>query len=62
MAPIITPVSAIVAGKVNIKLHVCVINLWIVLDFNRPTEDNYINLLLLDEKVKTTFEMFISNT
>ncbi|KEH33752.1 DUF223 domain protein [Medicago truncatula] len=51
MAPIITPVSSIVAGKINIKLHVRVINLWTVPDFSRPTEDNFIHLLLIDEKL-----------
>lgn len=59
MAPIITPVSSIVAGKINIKLHVRVINLWTVPDFSRPTEDNFIHLLLIDEKVNYD-EKFIS--
>jgi len=54
-------VSSIVVGKINIKLHVRVINVWIVPDFSRPTEDNFIHLLLLDEKVNYA-EKFITTT
>jgi hypothetical protein len=51
MAPILTPVSAIVAGRINIKFQARVIHLWTVQDFNRPTEDISIHMLLIDDKV-----------
>jgi hypothetical protein len=51
MAPIITPVSEIVAGKINIKLHVRVIHMWTVPDYSKPREDGCLHMLLLDEKV-----------
>jgi len=53
MAPIITPVSAILAGKINITLRVRVINLWTVTitEFNNPSKDVSIHMLLLDDKV-----------
>lgn len=50
-APLITPVAAIVAGKINIKLRVRVIHVWTVSEFNNPNEDNSIHMLLLDDKV-----------
>jgi hypothetical protein len=51
MAPLITPVAAIVAGKINIKLRVRVVHVWTVSEFNNPNEDNSIHMLLLDDKV-----------
>jgi len=51
MAPIVTPISAIVAGRIKIRLHVRVVHVWTIPEFNRPDEDNFIHLLLLDEKV-----------
>ena len=51
MAPIITPVSAIVAGRINIRLRVRVINLWTVPDFNKPSDDGALRIMLLDAKV-----------
>ena len=51
MAPFITPVAAIVAGKINIKLRVRVVHVWTVSEFNNPNEDNSIHMLLLDDKV-----------
>jgi hypothetical protein len=51
MAPILTPVSAIVAGRINIKFQARVIHLWTVQDFNNPTEDIGIHMLLIDDKV-----------
>jgi len=51
MAPILTPVSAIVAGRINIKFQARVIHLWTVQDFTRPAEDISIHMLLIDEKV-----------
>jgi len=47
MAPIITPVSAIVAGRINIKLHVRVITLLSIPYFSRPNEDNNMHMILL---------------
>jgi hypothetical protein len=51
MAPLITHVAAIVAGKINIKLRVRVVHVWTVSEFNNPNEDNSIHMLLLDDKV-----------
>jgi len=51
MAPIITPISAIVAGKINIKLNVRVMNLWTVTDYNNADEETSIHMLLIDDKV-----------
>ncbi|RHN82124.1 putative nucleic acid-binding protein [Medicago truncatula] len=51
MAPLITPVAAIVAGKINIKLRVRVVHVWTVSEFNNPNEDNSIHMLLLDDKL-----------
>ncbi|AES99413.2 hypothetical protein MTR_5g080500 [Medicago truncatula] len=51
MAPLITPVAAIVAGKINIKLRVRVVHVWTVSKFNNPNEDNSIHMLLLDDKL-----------
>jgi len=56
MAPIVTPVYAIVAGKISIKLHVRVINVWTVSEFHNPAEDSSIHMLLLDEKVCLFFD------
>lgn len=55
MAPIITPVSAIVAGRINIRLRVRVVHVWTIPEFNRPQEDSAMHLLLLDEKVSYVF-------
>lgn len=51
MASILTPVSAIVAGKIKLKIRVRVINLWTVSEFNNPNEITAIHLMLLDDKV-----------
>lgn len=53
MAPIYIPVSAIVAGRIKIKLNVRVARIWTVADFNRPHEETFIHMLLLDDKVFT---------
>jgi len=37
--------------RINIRLHVRVIHIWTIPEFNRPREDGSIHLLLLDEKV-----------
>lgn len=50
MAPITTPIAAILAGKINIKIHCRVIHMWTVPDYNNPTEDGCMHMLLLDEK------------
>ncbi|AES74080.1 hypothetical protein MTR_3g114680 [Medicago truncatula] len=47
MVLIYTPVFAIVAGKINMKLNVCVIHLWFVPDYNKVEE----NLVLDDERL-----------
>jgi len=44
-------VFAIVAGRINLKLKVRVINLWTIPDYNRSTEDASIHMLLIDEHV-----------
>jgi len=59
MAPIITPVSAILAGKVHIRLRVRVIHMWTVPDYNNPQEDGVLHMLLMDEKV-FLFRVFVS--
>lgn len=51
MTSIVTPVSAIVAGKIKLKICVRVINLWTVSEFNNPNEITGIHMLLLDDKV-----------
>lgn len=51
MAPITTPIAAILAGKINIKIHCRVIHMWTVPDYNNPNEDGCMHMLLLDEKV-----------
>jgi len=51
MAPIFTPVSAIAAGRIKMKLNVRVIRLWTVYDFNKPTDEIFVHMLLLDDKV-----------
>jgi hypothetical protein len=51
MAPIITPVSAIVGGKINFKLKVRFIHMWSIPEFGNPAEDQFIHMLLLDERV-----------
>jgi hypothetical protein len=58
MAPIYTPVSAIVAGKIKLKLKVCVVHLWTVPDFNMPNEENFLHMLLLDERVLIFYNNF----
>lgn len=51
MAPTITSVKDIMAGKIEWRLIVRVIRLWRVPDFKNPEQDNSIEMLLLDEKV-----------
>jgi len=51
MAPIITPVSRIVAGRINIRLRVHMVHIWTIPDYNNPQEDSYIHMLLIDENV-----------
>jgi hypothetical protein len=51
MAPVITPIAAILAGKINIKIHCRVIHIWTIPDFSNPNEDGSMHMLLLDEKV-----------
>jgi len=51
MAPLITHVAAIIAGKINIRLRVRVVHVWTVSEFTHPNEDNSIHMLLLDDKV-----------
>lgn len=51
MAPIYTPVSAIVAGKIKLKLKVRVLRLWSVPNFNNADEECFVHMLLLDDKV-----------
>lgn len=53
MAPVFTPVSAIVAGRIKYKLNVRVARMWTVTDFNRPHEETFIHMLLLDDKAFT---------
>ena len=59
MAPIITPIAAIVAGRINIRMHVCVVHIWTIPEFNKPQEDGSIHLLLLDEKVCQRFKFML---
>jgi len=47
----ITAIDDIVAGKIDCKIRVRIVNLWKIPDFNKPTEASSIELLLLDEKV-----------
>jgi len=51
MAPITTPIAAILAGKINIKIHCRVIHMWTLPDYNNLNEDGFMHILLLDEKV-----------
>jgi hypothetical protein len=39
MAPIITPVSVIVGGKINFKLKVRFIHMWSIPEYGKPAED-----------------------
>lgn len=55
MAPIYTPVS----GKIKLKLKVCVVHLWTILDFNLPNEEFFLHMLLIDEKVMTFYKHFL---
>lgn len=58
MAPIYTPVSAIVAGKIKLKLKVRVVHMWTVPDFNIPNEESFLHMLLLDERVRNFANIF----
>jgi hypothetical protein len=51
MTPIITPVSAIVGGRINFKLKVRFIHMWSIPEFGNPAEAQFIHMLLLDERV-----------
>ncbi|MCH91160.1 replication protein A 70 kDa dna-binding subunit, partial [Trifolium medium] len=51
MASIITPVSAIVGGKINFKLKVRLIHVWTIPEFNNPAENQCLHMLMLDEQV-----------
>lgn len=51
MAPIYAPVSAIVAGKIKLKLKVRVLRFWSVPDFKNVDEEYFVHMLLLDDKV-----------
>lgn len=51
MASHITAIDDIVAGKIDWKIRVRIVNLWKIPDFNKPKEASSIELLLLDEKV-----------
>ncbi|GAU47160.1 hypothetical protein TSUD_287430 [Trifolium subterraneum] len=42
MAAVITPVSAIVGGRINFKLKVRLIHMWSVPGYHKPAEDQYI--------------------
>jgi hypothetical protein len=58
MAPIYTPVSAIVAGKIKLKLNVCVVHIWSIPNFNNVDEECFLHMLLLDDKVKSNQKYF----
>ncbi|WJX35657.1 hypothetical protein P8452_23617 [Trifolium repens] len=45
-----TPISTIVPGKLDFQVRVRVINLWIVPDRMKHTEDGTIQMLFLDDK------------
>jgi len=51
MAPMFTPVSAIAAGRIKIKLNIRVIRLWTVYDYNKPNDESFVHMLLMDDKV-----------
>jgi len=51
MASHIIVIDDIVAGKIDWKIRVRIVNLWKIPDFNRPKESSSIELLLLDENV-----------
>lgn len=54
-------VTEVVAGRIDWKLRVCVINLWNVPVKNSPADTQSMEIVLLDEKVRTTqFPFLIS--
>jgi hypothetical protein len=52
MAEIYTTISAISGGKKDLKLIVRVPHIWCITDKENPNETIFMNMLLVDEKVK----------
>jgi len=44
-------IDDIVAGKIDWKIHVRIVYLWKILEFNKPKQAFGVELLLLDEKI-----------
>lgn len=51
MAPKLTLIDDIVAGRIDWKMIVRVMDLWEVTDFNNPQITNSVEMILIDQKV-----------